>query len=184
MIIRVFNQAGVEHLREARGGPEGIDGTFGRIDVLRFTSVELKALFGISLAEVDVENTFSLAEALRGPNGRRTVLKPRNNRLARVMQQRPYLFPCFVAYQEVPGLGLLPFMSDGPSSGWSMFFEADGRMTLVDAAQGSLVVTADEALSRVAAEGNPDPRSRPFLLNPLKAAKKVFSAAKRPFSSA
>ena len=184
MIIRVFNQAGVEHLHGARPGPEGIGGTFGRIDVLRFTSVELKALFGISLAEVDVENTFSLAEALRGPPGRRTVLKPRNNRLARVMQQRPYLFPCFVAYQEVPGVRLLPFMSDGPSSGWSMFFEADGGMSLAEAAHGSLVITPHHALAGVAPADKAGSSGGPIPLNPLKAARKMFSAARKVFSSA
>ena len=145
MIIRVFDNA-TEHLSFHQAGPAGVRGTFGKIEVLQFASTQLHQLFGIALADTDVDNAFALAAALARHNDRPTKLKRRNDRLARLVQQRAYLLPCFIGYQETPEEGLLPFMTDGPSGRWSLFFEGDGRMTLVEHDGSSLILTADDAL--------------------------------------
>lgn len=146
MIIRAINRPAATLLTMAVEPPAGVCGTFGKIDVLQLTSTELREGFGISLADVDVVTPFELAAALTSWAGRPTAAQIRKNRLVRLIDRREYLLPCFLGYQEVPGTGMLPFMSDGPPGKWSLFFEADGRMTLVEAQDNRLAVTPDADL--------------------------------------
>ncbi len=146
MIIRAISRPAATLLTMAVEPPAGVRGTFGKIDVLQLTSRELREGFAISLAELDVVTPFELAAALSSWAARPTAAQIQKNRLVRLIDCRKYLLPCFVGYQEVPGIGMLPFMSDGPPGKWSLFFEADGRMTLVEAQDQGLAVTPDSEL--------------------------------------
>ncbi|MDP9413058.1 MAG: hypothetical protein M3Q08_02985 [Pseudomonadota bacterium] len=146
MIIRAIDKPAATLLTMDVAPPAGVRGTFGKIDVLQLTSTELREGFGISLAELDVVTPFELAAALTSWAGRPTAAQIRKNRLVRLIDGRKFLLPCFVGYQEVPGAGMLPFMSDGPPGKWSLFFEEDGRMTLVEAHDDHLAVTPDNDL--------------------------------------
>jgi len=131
MIIRL--PVGIEppHLLKTVDVPDAVGGRFGRVELLRFTSAELRELTGVSLLPTDLHTTFELAPALARTTERTTDALIRNNRLARVIASRPFLLPAFVGYQETGGAGLLPFMTDGVPGKWSLFFEPDGRMTLI-----------------------------------------------------
>ena len=167
MIVRAIDRPSATLLIGRTYAPPGVRGAFGRIDVLQLTSAELRESFGIRLAELDVETPFELVAALTRFRGERTAAEIRNNRLVRLIDRRPDLLPSFVGYQDVPGLGFLPFMSDGPPGKWSLFFEDDGRMTLVERPEGELVVTTEPELvtpARPAAE----PVSASFLLSAVR----------------
>ncbi len=146
MIIRAIDRPAATLLTMGVAPPAGVRGTFGKVDVLQLTSTELREAFGIYLAELDVVTPFELAVALMSWAGRPTAAQIRKNRLVRLIDRRKFLLPCFVGYQEVPGIGMLPFMSDGPTGMWSLFFEEDGRMTLVEAHENRLAVTPDTDL--------------------------------------
>ena len=146
MIIRAIDRPAATLLTARADAPHGVRGPFGKVEVLQLTSAELRESFGISLAELDVETPFELAAALTQWRGQPTAAHIRKDRLVRLIGRRPSLLPCFVGYQEVPGVGVLPFMSDGPTGKWSLFFEEDGRMTLVEAGENGLVAIADTDL--------------------------------------
>jgi hypothetical protein len=146
MIIRAIDRPAATLVTARKDAPHGVRGVFGQVEVLQLTSCELRESFGISLAEYDVETPFELAAALTSWRGEPTAAFVRKDRLVRLIGRRPDLLPCFVGYQEVPGVGYLPFMTDGPTGKWSLFFEEDGRMTLVEAQEGGLAATADADL--------------------------------------
>ena len=148
MIIRAIGRASARLLTQRTGAPAGVLGTFGSIDVLQLTSPELRETFGIMLGELDAITPFELAAALDRFDKRRTAARIRKDRLVRLIEERKFLLPCFVGYQEVPGQGLLPFMTDGAPGKWSLFFEPDGRITLVEADGGRLQVTSDSSQDR------------------------------------
>jgi hypothetical protein len=98
-------------------------------------------------------------------------LRLRNDRLARLLAQRPHLLPCFVGHQHAPDGHVRPFLTDGPSGAWSLFFEDDGRLTLVEAGAAGLTLTPDEQLQPSAS-----PRAAGgFLLNGLQKAKDAIA---------
>ena len=167
MIVRAIGRPSATLLIGRTPAPPGVRGAFGRIDVLQLTSSELWESFGIRLAELDVETPFELVAALTRFRGEPTAAEIRNNRLVRLIDRRPDLLPSFVGYQDVPGLGLLPFMSDGPPGTWSLFFEEDGRMTLVERPEAERVVTTEPDL---AAPARPalHPLSASFLLGGIR----------------
>jgi hypothetical protein len=172
MIIRVPSDAAAELCRFETKHVDGHALPFGQIDVLRFTSAELRQRFGIEIAETDVLTAFELAHAL---GGRGITAKVRNDRVARVVQQRE-LVPCFVAYQQLPGAGNLPFMTDGPSGRWSLFFDTDGRMTLVERDGHQFHVTFQEELLHEKPQPTPTAsKAKGFLLAGLRSAKKVLA---------
>jgi hypothetical protein len=161
MIIRSIDRPSATLLTRRIDAPAGVRGVFGLVEVLQLTSFELRETFGISLAELDVETPFELAAALTHWRGEPTAAHVRKDRLVRLIGRRPDLLPCFVGYQEVSGLGVLPFMSDGPTGKWSLFMEEDGRMTLVEARENGLVATPDTDLIGPSAD----------VLKPVRAAK-------------
>lgn len=165
MIIRLLDRSGAPPLDCSAPAPEGMRGGFGRVDVLQFTSAELAEAFGIRLAPLDVMTPFELAAALEGPGGASSAIRIRKDLLVRLIEQRRHLLPCFVGHQWVDGAGFLPFMTDGPSGKWSLFFEKDGRMALVERVGDRLVVTEPETVRPVTAE--PGPARRPFILAEL-----------------
>lgn len=172
MIIRVPSDAAAQLCRFETKHVDGHALPFGQIDVLRFTSSELRQRFGIEIAETDVLTAFELAHALCA---RGVTAKFRNDRVARLVQQRD-LVPCFVAYQQLPCAGTLPFMTDGASGKWSLFFDTDGRMTLVERDGRQLHVTPQEELLHE----EPQPalatsKAKGFLLAGLRSAKKVLT---------
>jgi hypothetical protein len=144
MIIRAFSSATL--LGVPTPAPAGVLGTFGTIDVLKLTSAELLETYGIGLSATDLDTPFELAAGLAARDGRRTAAQLRNDKVVRALARRPFLLPCFVGYQEAPGIGLLPFMSDGVPGRWSLFFEPDGRMSLVECRAGALAVTGHAEL--------------------------------------
>lgn len=150
MIIRLPEGEDPPHLLGSVAVPGLIGGRFGRLELLRFTSRELRDLFGLTLSPTDLHTTFELAPALARHQGRKTDATIRNNRLARVVEGRSYLLPAFVGYQQVAGAGLLPFMADGVPGKWSLFFEPDGRMTLIRWEDGALEVCSDDELGDAA----------------------------------
>ncbi len=168
MIIRVFDARGLEHLHLQRSF-DGLAGTFGCIAVLRFTSTELREAFGITLAETDVETAFEAAAALA--RGAAPGSRLRNDRLARLLAERPNLLPCFVGHQQAPDGHVRPFLTDGPSGTWSLFFEDDGRLSLVEAGTAGLTLTGEERLLPTAS-----PRAAGgFLLNRLQKARDAIA---------
>jgi hypothetical protein len=177
MIIRAFSSATL--LGAPTPAPAGVLGTFGTIDVLKLTSAELLETYGISLSPTDLDTPFELAAGLAARADRRTDARLRNDKLVRALARYPFLLPCFVGYQEAPGIGLLPFMTDGVPGRWSLFFEADGRMSLVECRGGTLAVAGHGEL--VDAERrlpNPLAKARWLLRGKLPAAAK--SAARSP----
>lgn len=168
MIIRVFDARGLEHLHRQRRFA-GFEGMFGCIPVLRFTSGELREAFGITLAETDVETAFEAAAALarrKAPGARL-----RNDRLARLLTERPHLLPCFVGHQQAADSPVRPFLTDGPAGAWSLFFEDDGRMAMVEAGAGGLTLAPDEQLLPV----TQPPSAGGFLLNGLQRARNAIA---------
>ena len=162
MIIRAVDRPATSLLTSPTAAPSGVRGVFGRVEVLQLTSSEIRESFGISLAELDVVSPFELAAALTRWRGQPTAAHLRKDRLMRLIDRREFLMPCFVGYQEVPGVGLLPFMTDGPPGKWSLFFEEDGRMSLVEAEEDRLRVTAEtELLGPITAK--PERPARSFL---------------------
>ena len=157
--------------------PRGVRGAFGKVEVLQLTSAELHEGFGIALAELDVATPFELAAALGSWRGRQTSANIRKDRLVRLIERRD-LLPCFVGYQDVPGVGILPFMSDGPSGRWSLFFEQDGRMTLVETgSDGALTTTADaELFGDVPALSRPVNAWKSLLFGGFSSARKMVAA--------
>jgi len=140
MIVRNVKGAGEGLDVMTAQAPAGLERAFGKLDVLRYGSAELRERFGITLAETDFHTAFELVETLRSDRGRATAVTLRKRDLARLIDKRPGLIPCFVGYQEAPQ-GLLPFMTDGHRSRWSLFFEPDGEMTLVETRGDQLLVT-------------------------------------------
>lgn len=146
MIIRAIDRPATILLTARTAAPRDVLGVFGRVEVLQLTSSELHESFGITLADFDVVSPFELAAALTSRRGEATAANLRKDRLVRLIDRRAFMLPCFVGYQQVPRLGLLPFMTDGPQGQWSLFFEVDGRMTLVEGAGHTLKVTPDAEL--------------------------------------
>ena len=163
MIVRTAERASVHLLTHPTRPPARVRGTFGVIEVLQLTSAELRETLGISLSETDVASPFELAAALTRRNGRRTEAHIRNDRLVRLIERRKNLLPCFVGYQEVAGVGTLPFMTDAVPGAWSLFFEEDGRMTLVERRGSLLAVTDDDALLEPARAAPVAERARALL---------------------
>lgn len=162
MIVKTIRGAGEGIDVMKAEGPPDADQAFGRLDVLRYTSAELGDRFGIGFAEHDVHTVFELVEALRSNRGEATAVRIPKRDIAHLIDKRPSLLPCFVGYQEVPRIGVLPFMTDGHRSRWSLFFDARGAMTLVENLGDHLRVTPHAAL------GLPPPRAeRPGLADRL-----------------
>ena len=127
-------------------------GTVGEVEVLQLTSAELRDTFGITLSDTDCETPFELAAALGRHCGKATAARIRNDRLVRLLDRRKDLLPCFVGYQQVAGLGLLPFMTDGVPGCWSLFFEQDGRMTLAERRGNGIEIIGESDLLDPVAE--------------------------------
>lgn len=146
-------------------------GEFARIDLLKLTSGELREQFGITLSPTDFFTTFELVPALKRLSGAAV----RCDRVAHVLARRPELLPCFAAYQQAPGGAVLPLMTDAHTSSWSLFFEKSGRMTLVEFQEGLWQITPESMLlPEAAAEAERQSEGRGFLLNGLRAAKKIL----------
>ena len=136
MIIRLTGEVAAPLLKERTRAPDDIGGEFGKIDLLKLTSAELRERFGITLSPADFLTTFEVVDALTSGEGRPTDAVVRKNRIARLIQARPTLLPCFIAYQEMPDGALLPQMTDAHESKWSLFFDRAGRMTLAEYEDG------------------------------------------------
>lgn len=104
---------------------------YGRIDVLQLTAGELFEMYAIRLA----------ADPIRNPEDFLTGRGIDGSRLAGLLQYCPVALPCMAGVQRIPRAGTLPFLSDGPAGQWSLFFEPDGRTTLITRAGDRLVAT-------------------------------------------
>jgi hypothetical protein len=175
MIIRYLGGPGQELLLASCAAPEHVIGGFAAIDILALTSSQLRETFGIRMTDGDAETPFQLAEFLQGRGAGRPVAALRKDRLARLIDLRPELLPCFVGYQEVSGVGILPFMTDAVPSRWSLFFESDGRMTLVERGKGGFTLTLDRDLAPSPFVASNSER-RSFLMNGLETTRRALAA--------
>ncbi len=171
MIISIHESHDPFLIKERVRAPAEIGGEFGRINLLMFSSVELREKFGLSLSVHDFDTPFQLAPALTNSGQRPTDSPVRKSRVARLVAMRPSLLPCFVAYQETPQGTFLPLMSDCQESHWSLFFGLDGAMTLVEYSDGQWRITPEAELLPQGTE-DPPKGTRSFLLNGLRSAKK------------
>ena len=160
-----------ERVQAPGGGAE-----FGRINPLMFTSTELRERFGIRLSETDCTTAFEVVGGLSELQGKSSHAHIPKNRVARLVASRPWLLPCFVAHQESPDGTILPMMTDGHDSRWSLFFEEDGAMTLVEFDGGEWKITPDsELISDRGERSTPVTETKSFLLNRLRSARKMLA---------
>jgi hypothetical protein len=170
MIIRLYPTNETSLVRERVPAPGG--GEFGTINVLALTSIELRQRFGLTLADTDVASAFELVRSLTKLETGPTNARIRKARLARLIDARPALLPCFIAYQETPKGSMLPLMTDGPEGRWSLFFEEDGAMTLAEFQGGHWRITPEsELLPEAAQKADPIAETKSFLLNSIRTAK-------------
>ena len=183
MIVRTTERPSAHLLTRSVRSPEKMHGTAGEVEVLQLTSSELRETFAVRLRETDCENPFELTAALARCEGEATAARIRNDRLVRVLNRRTDLLPCFVGYQDVPGVGLLPFMTDGVPGCWSLFFEEDGRMILAER-RGECIELIGESdlLEPVPAEPGTLDKARSWLFAGAGAAARLV--ARRPQVSA
>ena len=176
MIVRPIVRAATPLLSLPTEPPAGLRGVFGRIEVLELTSTELHESFGIRLAPLDVETAEELLAALEAHGDRATASQVDEDRLLRLIGTGQVRLPCYIGYSEVPGTGLLPFLTDGPPGKWSLFLEEDGRMTLVECRNGRLCITPDRQLAGPAlAAVTPMSRAREAMIGSLGSARKMMA---------
>ena len=173
MIIRLHDKLDPTFVKERTTDTGGLE--YGRINLLMFTSGELRENFGISLSETDFATAFELARALTHHGDEELGLPIRKSNVARAVASQPELLPSFVAYQKMPGGRLLPLMTDGHESNWSLLFDEEGEMTLVQYRAGAWKVTPQaELLPAVSEKANPLIETKGFLLNGIRSAKKML----------
>ena len=175
MIIRLLEGRSCPFLLARCDAPAGVPGSFGRVEVLKFTSADLREKLGIRVADIDAQSAFELATLLTA----QTEAKIRKDRLARLVGRRPEMLPCFVGYQEGAGAGTLPFMTDAVPGRWSLFFEPDGRMTLVEWTDRGFVVTNDAELVPLGL-APAIPWSKSLLSGSLGAARRMIGRSRSP----
>lgn len=178
MIVRMLDATSAPPLAQSAPAPDGLGGRFASLDVLEFTSAELDEAFGIRLAQFDARTAFELAALLEGgETGLRCAI--RKDLLVRLIEARRDLLPCFVGFQHVGGGRSVAFMTDGPCGKWSLFFDEDGRMTLVERRGDRFDVVGDGELRLMAAERAPRQPARravPLLLARLQDALGPFTS--------
>ena len=181
MIIKLDRDIESPHLKESHGTSG--DERFARLDLLKLTSTKLDQQFGIRLADTDVGGAFELASALSRVDGKPTAAPIRKDRIARLIAARPTLLPCFIGYRQSED-GLLPFMTDGPSGKWSLFFDAEGHATLVEHRGGEWTITPDVDRPASAA-GSPAALAETggLLLGRLRKAARMFGRSAKPGGS-
>jgi hypothetical protein len=174
MIIRLYETTETS-LVKARISAPGDAPEFGTINLLMFSSVELRQRFGLTLADGDVTNAAELIQGLAELNGRPTAAHIQEARMARLLEARPSLLPCFIGYQETPAGTVLPLMTDGPDGRWSLFLDDKGAVTLVEFSAGQWRITPDgELLPETTRRADPIAETKSFLLNGIRSARKML----------
>jgi hypothetical protein len=175
MIIRLYETTERSLVKQAVTATPKAGGEFGCINLLMFTSIELRQRFGLRIADSDVTTEAELIEALAGFDGQPSGAQIREERLARLLEARPNLLPCFIGYQETPGGTLLPLMTDGSDSRWSLFFDEKGAMTLVEFIEGQWRITRQaELLPELPRRGDAIAETKTLLLNGIRSARKML----------
>jgi hypothetical protein len=176
MIIRLYDTTERSHVNRTVSAPSKGGGEFGCINLLMFTSVELRQRFGLSMADSDVTDAAELIRGLAQTNGRPTGAQVRETRIGQLLEARPNLLPCFLGYQETPSATMLPLMTDGPDGRWSLFLDDKGAMTLVEFSAGQWRITADaELLPEPTRRADPIAETKSFLLNGIRSARKMLA---------
>jgi hypothetical protein len=171
MIIRLYETTERSLVKRAVSAPSKDGGEFGCINLLMFTSIELRQRFGFRLADSDVASVAELIPALADA----ITVEVFEARIVRLLEARPKLLPCFIGYQETPAGTVLPFMTDGPDGRWSLFFDQKGAMTLVEFSEGQWRVTPDaELLPKIPRQSNRIAETKSFLLNGMRSARKML----------
>jgi hypothetical protein len=165
MIIRIYETTETTLVKERTSAPADSGAEFGTINLLMFSSVELRQRFGLKIAGADARNAAELTQALASSEGRPTDVGTEEVRLTRLLEARPNLLPCFIAYQETPAGKLVPLMTDGPEGKWSLFVAPTGAMTLVEYQGGEWRVTTEAELLPDVSTRSPIAETRSFLLN-------------------
>jgi hypothetical protein len=171
MIIRIYETTETSLVKERMSAPADPGAEFGTINLLMFSSVELRQRFGLNIAGTDARNAAELIQALASCEGQPTDVQIEDVRLTRLLEARPNLLPCFVAYQETPTGKLLPLMTDGPEGRWSLFFATTGAMTLVELQGGQWRVFTEAELLPGVRTRSPITETKSFLLNGLRTAR-------------
>ena len=173
MIIRLHEKFDPTFVKERTTGADGAE--YGRINLLMFTSGELRENFGLSLSETDFATAFELARALTHHGEEELGLPIRKSNVARAVAARPELLPSFVAYQKMPNGRILPLMTDGHESIWSLLFDEAGEMTLVEYRAGAWKIARQaDLLPPVPEKANSLTETKSFLLNGIRSAKKMI----------
>lgn len=175
MIIRLYETAERSLVKQSVAAPAKSGGEYGSINLLMFTSIELRQRFGLRIAESDVADEAELIQGLTASNGHPTGANIREARIARLLEARPKLLPCFIGYQETPAGTLLPLMTDGPDGRWSLFFDEKGAMTLIEFSEGQWRITPEaELLPEAPRRADPIAETKSFLLNGMRSARKML----------
>jgi hypothetical protein len=175
MIIRLYETTETSLVKARISAPGDASVEFGTINLLMFSSVELRQRFGLRIAETDARNITELVQGLTECDGQRTGAEVEESRLAKLLEVRPSLLPCFIAYQENPAGKLLPIMTDGLEDRWSLFLAQDGAMTLVELSQGQWrISTEEELLPEMMRRSDPIAETKSFLLNGIRSARKML----------
>jgi hypothetical protein len=171
MIIRIYETTDTSLVKERTFAPTDPGVEFGTMNLLMFSSTELRQGFGLKIADTDARNLAELVQSLANCEGQPTDVRIEEARLTRLLEARPHLLPCFIGYQETPTGKLVPLMMDGPEGKWSLFFASNGAMTLVEYQGGAWrVLTGAELLPDVRTR-SPISETKSFLLNGLRTAR-------------
>jgi hypothetical protein len=175
MIIRLYETTERSLVKRAVSEPFKGGGEYGCINLLMFTSMELRQRFALRIADSDVSDAAELIQALAETEGQVTGGELREAKVGRLLEARPNLLPCFIAYQETPSGAVLPLMTDGPDGRWSLFLDEKGAMTLVEFAEGQWRSTSEaELLPEIPRRADPIAETKSFLLNGFKSARKML----------
>jgi hypothetical protein len=175
MIIRLYETTERSLVKRAVSAPSKGGGEFGCINLLMFTSIELRQRFGFRIADSDVASVPELIQAVGGAKGAPSGVQVSEERIAQLLEARPKLLPCFIGYQETPAGTVLPLMTDGPDGRWSLFFDQKGAMTLVEFSEGQWRITPDaELLPKIPRRSDPIAETKSFLLNGIRSARKML----------
>jgi hypothetical protein len=171
MIIKLYETSETSLVKQRVPAPAHVGGEFGCINLLIFSSIELRQRFGLRLADTDAASLAELVEALEQFDGQPTGGRIDEARVALLVEAKPNLLPCFIGYQETPTGKLLPLMTDGPAGRWSIFFAETGAMTLVEHKSGEWHFQTEADLLPGVRARSPFDDTKAFLLSGLRSAR-------------
>lgn len=131
---------------KAHGGNEPASpSSFRTIDILKLSSSDLRDCYALEIGEFGMFDCADIVAALAG------FLRGEPLRAAaRLLDTIDFPKPCYIGWRETGDEFLDPFLTDGPTGRWSLFFSADGRASVVEQKAGQLLLTANDLLAPAA----------------------------------